>query len=904
MGAKLYGDPVLAYRALFQNALDACRLREKQSEYLNKTGEAAAGRRWEGLIEFRHGFDGDREYVECEDTGIGMGREEIETLFARGGARFVTSRRYIDAREKWEQEDVEFYPNSRFGIGVFSYFMIADEIRVRTYRPRVEPDRVPEPLQVVIEGPTGRLLFSPLKGTGPSELGGTEIRLYLKPGLKLEPFTETLRRLVWYCEYKVVAIYEEGDDFQLDPGKLSDYAAIGGDKDSPERNPSVRTDAGAEPGVWWCTGYGAALSDGVVMGHRVYGAVVNLAGASSPKLTVDRNRPQDPDAVDAEVDRILDRNMAPLIDAGGVVLTPEWLVGFPNHRLGCADSIMRSLAAGGGRPWLVDGPVDIARVGCFAPEVDALSATVENNSALALAERWWTMPPEVSLWRLRAWGIAPELGFPAVDWVEPEFPVPLALPSDAVVFGRGLVADGSPHVPLGHVLRASRVLGRSLTEVTNRLRGIGLNVLEISASVADCDDETRRQDLVLLSLDGDGEAPWLANDAAAGLARIVILARRIGIEPEEIANRYRDLGISFDDEVLNSSELPACWREVVAAVDESFRRYRGTGRPSVNDLATYPIPARTLIAAAEATAFGRDKVWAVVRDLGFQLEVPREANSVEADAPSPLDDYCVECDNWVSCESMTYLHHLHESGVSIGWLRQFTRRLPSPSTGPLAPWVMDSAKLPLSAQVIERLEEHGFDVSLLRSCTAADALVLGVLGYLPGPELDIFHVAIAALVYDKPMVQVRTRLESLGLMLPAKDVPELEADDYQVLMSDSYGARYLSSDRVIQPSQVFGAVRRSRRSVGYVVERLEAFGFEVADLDLDVDRMEPGDAALLYGGDEYDDVLHRRLTVPLAYLVFIALETGRTITDIADRLRVLGFQLPTEVDLTPDTQPE
>ena len=77
MGEQLYGDPALAIRELYQNALDACRYREARTEYLRRTRDPASD--WAGRIRFAQGIDDDgRPYLDCVDNGIGMGVRELQ----------------------------------------------------------------------------------------------------------------------------------------------------------------------------------------------------------------------------------------------------------------------------------------------------------------------------------------------------------------------------------------------------------------------------------------------------------------------------------------------------------------------------------------------------------------------------------------------------------------------------------------------------------------------------------------------------------------------------------------------------------------------------------------------------------------------------------------------------------
>ena len=135
MGDKLYGDPALALRELYQNALDACRYRRTRERWLRERRQLDRGTPdYRGLIVFRAGDDGGRAWIECEDNGIGMAERHLRGLFARAGRRFADSHEFHLEQADWDAAGIPFHPNSRFGIGVFSYFMLADELVVESRR--------------------------------------------------------------------------------------------------------------------------------------------------------------------------------------------------------------------------------------------------------------------------------------------------------------------------------------------------------------------------------------------------------------------------------------------------------------------------------------------------------------------------------------------------------------------------------------------------------------------------------------------------------------------------------------------------------------------------------------------------------------------------------------------------
>ena len=190
MGPALYSDPALTVRELYQNALDACRYRAARTQYL----QAAKGKAtpWKPEISIRVVQDtDDRRVLECEDNGIGMGLQELG-LFCEIGSRFVTLPDYVDESRRWKVHGVEMHPNSRFGIGVLSYFMVADELSIRTTR--LSDQGYPgKQLNVRISGPGAMFRVSDEDDLVSD--AGTLVRLFLREGYEHIECVDILRRL-------------------------------------------------------------------------------------------------------------------------------------------------------------------------------------------------------------------------------------------------------------------------------------------------------------------------------------------------------------------------------------------------------------------------------------------------------------------------------------------------------------------------------------------------------------------------------------------------------------------------------------------------------------------------------------------------------------------------------------
>src|SRR6185437_2176676 len=202
MGEQLYGDPGLAIRELYQNALDACRYREARTEYLRRAEDVPSD--WQGRIEFTQGVDAaGRTYLDCTDNGIGMGVRELSEVFAQAGVRLADLPEFLEEQAEWARLDppVQLFPNSRFGIGVLSYFMLADEITVETCRMRRD-GRPGDRLRVSIAGPGSLFRIQTLATEAPD--AGPTVRLHLRDGVTVSA-VDKLREVLWVAEFRTEA---------------------------------------------------------------------------------------------------------------------------------------------------------------------------------------------------------------------------------------------------------------------------------------------------------------------------------------------------------------------------------------------------------------------------------------------------------------------------------------------------------------------------------------------------------------------------------------------------------------------------------------------------------------------------------------------------------------------------
>lgn len=120
-GKELYGnDRTIALRELIQNGADAVRARRM------------AERRavdW-GMITVRTGRDAIGDWLEVEDSGVGMSKQVLVRYLLDFGASYWGSTLMLEEFPGLLSQG--FQPTGKYGIGFFSVFMLGSAVRVRT----------------------------------------------------------------------------------------------------------------------------------------------------------------------------------------------------------------------------------------------------------------------------------------------------------------------------------------------------------------------------------------------------------------------------------------------------------------------------------------------------------------------------------------------------------------------------------------------------------------------------------------------------------------------------------------------------------------------------------------------------------------------------------------------------
>ncbi|WP_433291145.1 HD domain-containing protein [Actinoplanes sp. CA-030573] len=880
MGEQLYGDPALAIRELYQNALDACRYRRARTQHLRRTRPWLA--EWEGRITFSQGVDSSgRAWLECTDNGIGMSERELSSVFSHAGARFADLPEFLEEQAAWDREEIEFYPNSRFGIGVLSYFMLGDEITVSTARFSREGTLRPR-LQVNIDGPGSLCRIRNTDSTGES---GTTVRIYLRPDVSVS-CVDLLTRLLWVAEFPVTAT-DGSAEAGWAPDVLSSQAPIGTGDPLDGRAASSAAVMFADGkitvlrstvrNVWWCDGPGGILADGLWVGEAPFGRIVNLSGPVAPRLSVDRRRVI---AVDGDrVRRLLEAAVPDLIAGVDQLDILDWLGILAADDLRLADTIAQSVidarvicAASGG------STVDTGLVGVFP--LDAILFATKRSGA-----RQSRRVGSVALgeWRLRSYLRARLVKALRLD--ADNSAAYLAKPSDGVLVSRNLDGkepwlDPSEQVSAAHVLVAGVVLEWPLPRVVDRLREIGVRVPDHPWTTAALEGD----DLRLLAEGREGRGPWLDLTSPVPAQHVVRAAALLGWSFAKVAGRLRDLGATVTGS-WSSSPVTADDQRLLRIEPDEGRSIVGP-----DDLDRWLDPASRVdpshvIGAAAALGWSPRRVVDRLRQLG--AEVPELA---WPDKPFLEDD----------------------------------RRLMSRNGNGKAPWLDLSAPIPsrlvLSTasslrwsprRTADRLQELGAQVAALSwaadPLSAEDRILLTHAGFGPGMWLDLSdpvpagHVVVCAAALLWSPRQVIDRLEALGAHVADFVWPDItiSAEDRQIVSSpDRRHRSWLDPFRPVPVEHVFWAAAMLAWSPRRVADRLHQLGLTVSDfawpgVPLDDHDQRLFQAAVLTAEQQ----LYRRALddrpgpgelFPATNVVAAAVATGWPPRRVVDRLRELG----------------
>lgn len=585
-GEQLYRDRRLAIRELYQNAMDACAVRQAREQWRPPPAGSAP---WEGHITIRQGGHGNRTYLECVDNASGMDREELLYAFAQGGARLSHLASFRQEQREWEKDPrISFHPNSRFGIGVLSYFMLADEIEVTTRK--FHRDRSPgELLRVTVFGPDDlfhvddRLDDADFLG----EPCGTRVRLYLDRKRAADvSCVQALREVLGVARFRTTVEFESQNEKEVwEPQEYRSRA---------RRDVAGSGQIVADPGgdVFWCERGGALLVDGIAVearwattddaapGDRVElsSAVVNLRGRIQipgrglvlPRLSVDRGEVLD------DVTRPIVSRLRRAVDslARSSLLTDKWLMNVAHDDIAIADAIVSELTGTSADVVGEHGSYQIACTGFFPGDIElrsawtALSPPRRRNLTWDERGKVCRLPSHLALWRYTAHfpqDVARALG----DVSPPDLPTaPLlpALPSHARALGHDLRFGDIESEPswdavvlVGNMENCAYELHVSMDEMERRIDALNLR-MEAPGPQPNIPLPSL---LRLISRDGDASWPWQRPGDRIAAYLVLMVCDSAGLSVPEIVRQLD--GIGYD------MESSACFSDPGSDADQAAR---------------------------------------------------------------------------------------------------------------------------------------------------------------------------------------------------------------------------------------------------------------------------------------------------------------------------------------------
>jgi hypothetical protein len=899
MGEQLYQDRGLAIRELYQNALDACRWRQARLAYRSQQIDWPDD--WEGRIQFVQGVENGRAYLECRDNGIGMTEAVLTEVFSQAGTRFTDLTEFLVESTEWKgaEPPIPFYPNSRFGVGVLSYFMIADEIEVVT-RPLDRGQRSHPTMKVSIFGPGHLFRIEYLSSEHPP---GTSIKLFLRDGERAPSCVEELRRLLGVAEFETVASHGSQRE-RWEPGTLNPRVRPSWQTDGLDVHGTLVPCEGGD--VVWCEHGGGLLVDGIYVQSAVRrgvfaglgdgtlrGVVVNLTGPRAPeRLSVDRRQVLSDESAKAE--ELLCAAARHLVSRGRQLLDVRWIAGVTeaSPRLG---DLITEAAIEASVPFRTrTGQIDIPRAGCFLQDShvvldgDEDMRAVDDEPFTAWKQDFGPeVPHHVVLWRLMAHDARPELGALGLDNPGPVRP---ALPSDVLLLSSVRpIVEGTDRLEIsqwywnptedlrchpGHILWTAMLTGVSPRQAAHR--AVELGVHEISPERFPADEHPDHIDLALLSRQRNGRPRWCDITEPVPIGHLVAVALRYGIDLAEGRDRMEAYGFRLLPDALPASPL--------SPVDQRLLNWFSTPEGWYGWLPRMarPVPTCHIVQAAGRTCLSVSDVSAKLAAFGFQVE--------QGALPHRPSEHDLVLFNW---------------DLTIDERAEFDPR------SPLAPRHIARAAFALGlglAEVTAQLAAYGVTVpeQIPDEPIEGDLELLSRYGDNRSPSWafgESIPVPLLLLIAKRNEAEPQTvaaRLAEYGMGIPPDVPPAIDELTFWLLSEDLDGMRpWLDSAEPVSRGHLIRAFAEHGIPLRMAAERLSQCGMSVpTDLP---DQPDPGDIRLLFrsAGATRARVDSRR-PVPLSHLMKAARETGMTVAEATERLRRLGMIVDDPAEVVAD----
>jgi hypothetical protein len=927
MGEQLYRDRSLAIRELYQNALDACRYRKARHEYRRRTGQPDGD--WRGRIEFEQGVDADgRAYLLCRDNGVGMGRTELSEVFSQAGVRFADRLEFAEERAEWAEQGVFLHPNSRFGIGVMSYFMLADEIEVTTCR-MSRSERLPGPaLRVFIAGPGHLFRINEVAPHGVKP--GTSVKLFLRAGEDMPSCVRTLRALLGIAEFETVAEHD-GSVAEWHPNDFQPRERQEWEEDGINAFGQL---AAASPGpngqVVWCQFGGALLVDGIYV-HASHqrkilravegsedprGAVINIVGAQAPALTVDRI------SVFEDVSNVAEE----LLGEAGDVLRSDasafasysWIIDVAETSPGIADLITDELSHGDVELALSDRVLLIKASGVMAIDSELCGAHHPSRDESGNSIRKWKIPDHILLWRLLALVDEPLGSWSEVLTRQAGKLLP-ARPSDTLILKN--LADYAHHsldskLPPGPLLKTCSDLGVEPDVMFERMQLLNLPRPQPITEPA---SRYSPIDLALLSKKIDGRQPWVPV-GQVDTSHLIVASVRLKVPIARIAQRMRELGYITP----NAAELP----KRVEDSDLRLLSYNLDGKPPWSEF-KFGIGFHRIVQFAIASQQEVEQVLRRAQELGIpvrqrkdtlisifeldqkvaqifsELRMTGESTTRaellyraarRAISPRKTAEMLTKLGFEIQ-EASVIPAHLDRTDVAIlDSIPSFTANIS------LALLIDIENKTSLArAEVLSRLAKLGFNTSAQIECASdLDSTDRQLIDHLTEfssyGEISRIAITYAALKAECSPWEAGARLHRIGVPIENyDDLPTTKSNIDLAAISKSQSRFDLIPEGSLVPTaHIIQRAHQHRLPPQDMARRINSLGYRTASEDQIPTVILDSDLALLSWPDatmttRWQDPFE---PVSVANLIRAAIRCRISITAAADRMRKLGCRVP------------
>lgn len=222
-GTELYGNPLLAIRELIQNAFDAIKVQIAYRIFKDSLNSEEQFNSLKQLFSVNLNVIKENEdiWLICSDNGVGMDKDIIKKCFLVSGSQ--RRRELLELERKCKSIGYDLELTGKFGIGVMSYFMLADKMVITTKKSFESGNFEQNGWEFEINGLAD---FGELRKVNTST-NGTDIRLRIKKELKslfenenilYEFLKQTLTRIPCNFNYR----YLSSPKIEYSPGWCKD----------------------------------------------------------------------------------------------------------------------------------------------------------------------------------------------------------------------------------------------------------------------------------------------------------------------------------------------------------------------------------------------------------------------------------------------------------------------------------------------------------------------------------------------------------------------------------------------------------------------------------------------------------------------------------------------------------